>query len=183
VEHGARGLSAPVTHVASGTAFQLSLAALSSGAVRLRLTEVGKERYTPPDVLLPEAEAAVVAWASVTQPDKKTLELTPATGDVTYRLATDPLRLDMVRAALRLRAAGGCAVRAVAASSSATESACPKKTLRRWERSDAPHACACAPRAPRAAAGWREARAVVQRAAAAEHRAAEREEGASVRAR
>jgi hypothetical protein len=109
VAYGARGLTAPVTHVASGVAFELSLAALSSGAVRLRLTEVGKERYTPPDVLLPEAEAAVVAWASVKQPDKKTLELTPRTGDVTYRLATDPLRLDMVCGTLRLRAAGVCA--------------------------------------------------------------------------
>ena len=90
-------LGASLVHVATGASFDFRLVALRNGAVRLRVTEPGKGRYSPPDVLLPEAEAAVVPWA-VKQVDKKTLLLTPPTGDVTFRLVGSPLRLDMVRA-------------------------------------------------------------------------------------
>ncbi len=93
-------VAAPLVHVASGAAFDLSLTALANGAVRLRVEERGKARYSPPDVLLPEAEAGGAPWAAVSSTDKNTLLLTPPAGDpaVTYRLTLDPLRLDMVRA-------------------------------------------------------------------------------------
>ena len=93
-------LGAALVHVASGASFDLRLQALRNGAVRLRVTEPGKSRYSPPDVLLPEAEAAVVPWA-IKQLDKKTLLLTPPVGDVAYRLTGSPFRLDVVRAARR----------------------------------------------------------------------------------
>jgi len=94
-------VGAALVHVASGASFDLRLQALRNGAVRLRVSEPGKSRYSPPDVLLPEAEAAVVPFA-IKQLDKKTLLLTPPVGDVTYRLTGSPFRLDVVRAARRV---------------------------------------------------------------------------------
>ena len=90
-------LGASLVHAATGASFDFRLQALRNGAVRLRVSEPGKARYSPPDVLLPEAEAAVVPWA-IKQLDKKTVQLTPPNSDVTFRLIGSPLRLDMVRA-------------------------------------------------------------------------------------
>ncbi len=114
-------IAAPVVHVASGTPFDLRLTALGNGAVRLRLEERGKARYSPPDVLLPEAEAGGSAWADIKALDKNSVLLQPPGADVTYRLQLDPLRLDMARArraAARLRARGGCAALAAGAAGS-----------------------------------------------------------------
>jgi hypothetical protein len=85
-------------HRASGSRFHLRVAALATGAVRVRVTEPDKARYSPPDVLLAQAEQ-VVSWANVTQVDANTILLVPHTSDVTYRMTANPFALDMVRAA------------------------------------------------------------------------------------
>ncbi len=99
---GVGGVGVELVHRGSGQVFSLRVAALANGAARVRVTEPGKARYSPPDVLLPEAER-VVAWSNVSQPDRGTVRLVPPASDVTYRLRSSPFALDMVRVrALRL---------------------------------------------------------------------------------
>jgi len=84
-----------LVHSGTGAKFTLQLASTPSGAARLRVLEPGKERYSPPGVLLPEADSAV-AWASVT-PTKGGVVLTPKAGGVKYTLTLAPFSLDVVR--------------------------------------------------------------------------------------